>query len=419
MSSSSLAARLRKILPFIGRNTASADRECYLRAFRRLYAEDPMAFSEVFDDELEKLRSEYPREITELIEQAGYAELDDQIVAAEREDGSVTTLYAAGFLAYGLENQALAAENLTREDAEKLKSLLLDEYFDESVAKIQIYEHLMPINHRAFVDAGESQRFLRQMMRSKSGFIPTFDSIDMPGIDYTLDEEDGTDIAARFRLILFTVRTPRGEKPALKRPFRFLGFATNEGKNAVLTSEAILRTRWGAELTALLSVRCGRGLRFCVTEPTLLNDTVRQLDYVTGLKRIMVVFTRTALDENVPPENLIVSLGAFSDPLKGYSELRVAFARPEAPDDLISGVPIPLPSGPNVSQAVGEIANMIVGQFEMEGIQLKSPIHGECPWLTAEPDTMDRLYNSIHNIQKPLRKKDAVPRPTMPSMMLN
>ena len=138
MSSSSLAARLRKILPFIGRNTASADRECYLRAFRRLYAEDPMAFSEVFDDELEKLRSEYPREITELIEQAGYAELDDQIVAAEREDGSVTTLYAAGFLAYGLENQALAAENLTREDAEKLKALLLDEYFDESVAKIQI-----------------------------------------------------------------------------------------------------------------------------------------------------------------------------------------------------------------------------------------------------------------------------------------
>ena len=312
MSSSSLAARLRKILPFIGRNTASADRECYLRAFRRLYSEDPMAFSEVFDDELEKLRSEYPREITELIEQAGYAELDDQIVAAEREDGSVTTLYAAGFLAYGLENQALAAENLTREDAEKLRALLLNEYFDESVAKIQIYEHLMPINHRAFVDAGESQRFLRQMMRSKGDFIATFDSIDMPGIDYTLDEEDGTDIAARFRLILFTVRTPRGEKPALKRPFRFLGFATNEGKNAVLTSEAILKTRWGAELTALLSVRCGRGLRFCVTEPTLLNDTVRQLDYVTGLKRIMVVFTRTALDENVPPENLIVSLGAFS-----------------------------------------------------------------------------------------------------------
>ncbi|MBE5691643.1 MAG: hypothetical protein EGQ34_01880, partial [Sutterella sp.] len=311
MSSSSLAARLRKILPFIGRNTASADRECYLRAFRRLYSEDPMAFSEVFDAELEKIRTEYPREITELIEQAGFAELDDQIVAAEREDGSVTTLYAAGFLAYGLENQPLAAENLTREDAAKLKALLLEEYFDESVAKIQIYEHLMPINHRAFVDAGESQRFLRQMMRSKSDFITTFESIDMPGIDYTLDEEDGTDIAARFRLILFTVRTPSGEKPALKRPFRFLGFATNEGKNPKLTSEAILQTRWGAEFTALLSVRCGRGLRFCVTEPTLLNDTVRQLDYVTGLKRIMVVFTRTALDENVPPEKLIVSLGAF------------------------------------------------------------------------------------------------------------
>ena len=117
-----------------------------------------------------------------------------------------------------------------------------------------------------------------------------------------------------------------------------------KGENISLSNDMILATPWGAEFSALISRRCGRGLRYAVTEPYLLNDTVRQLDYVVGLKRVMVAFTRTALDANVNPEDLIVSFGAFTDPVRGYSELRVAFALPSAPDELINGVPIPLPS---------------------------------------------------------------------------
>ena len=103
----------------------------------------------------------------------------------------------------------------------------------------------------------------------------------------------------------------------------------------------------------------------------------------------MVAFTRTALDANVNPEDLIVSFGAFTDPVRGYSELRVAFALPSAPDELINGVPIPLPVG------------------------------ALCPLLVAEPDSMDRLYNSIHNLQRPLIKPDSTPKPSIPSMLLN
>lgn len=421
MASSTLATRLRKILPFIGRNNSLTDRELSIRAFRRLYSEDPNAFLDAYDAEIERLKQVYPREVVDLIDQAGLTELDDQLVACERDDGSVTSVYACGFLAYGLANERLASEYLTEEDAEKLLALLKEEYFDAENVQIQIYQHLIPINHKILSDSGESQRFLRVMMKNRAALVPEQTAVDMSGIDYNYDEEDMSDVASRFRLILLTVRTLDPKKPVLRTPYRFLGFSVPAGpEHQSLSTDVILTTRWGAEFSALVSRRCGRGLRYCVTEPYLLNDTVRQLDYVIGLKRIMVVFTRTALDENVAPEDVVVSIGAFSDPQKGYSELRIAFARAEHPDELLNGVPLPLPAGQNAARAVEELVAMAADQFTFEGITLKTPIPHECPWFTAEPDTMDRLYNSINNVQKPLkRREDDEPHPLMPSMLLN
>ncbi|MDO5531574.1 hypothetical protein [Sutterella sp.] len=420
MKPSLLEARLRKILPFIGRNTGYVDRDIAVKAFRTLYSEEPYAFYDAYDRVMAEFARTLPREVYDLIDQAALSELDDQMIAVEREDGSVTTLYAAGFLAFGLENQPLASEKLTEEQAAKFRELLLAEYFDSSV-QIQVYENLIAINHKILADSAESLRFLRLMMKSKADFVPEISSVDMPGIDFILDEEEATATAARFRLILFTVRSKPGCR-TMKEPFRFMGFCVPgaaEGEPPVLSTDAIVRTRWGAEFTALISRVCGRGLRYAVTEPTLVNDTVRQLDYIVGLKRVMVTFTRLALDENVAPESILVSMAAFSDPQKGYSELRVAFALPSAPDELLAGVPIPLPSGSNIQGAVEEIAAMICDLFTLEGINLRHPIRPECQWLTAEPDTVDRLYNSVNNVQKPLRKHDNSPRPSMPSMLLN
>lgn len=419
MATSSLAARLRKLLPFIGRNVCSADREAAVRAFRRLYAEDPNGFLEAYDQEILFARHSYPRELFELIETAALAELDDQIVAIEHEDGTTSTLYAVGFLAYGLENEPLASEKLLADDAEKLLKLLYDEYFDRDAAKIQIYENLLPLNHRIISDPGEAHRFLRLLSKAKESFVSELSSVDLEGVDCNYFDEDESDIAARFRVILIAVRNKAPDMPTMKRPYGFLGFAIPRGHTATLAAEDLLSTRWGAGFLDLISNRCGRGLRYLVTEPYMFNDTVRQLDYVIGLKRVMVAFTRTALDENIAPERLIVSLGAFSDPLKGYSELRVAFARPEAPDDLLNGVPIPLPAGAHTQVAIEEIATMVCDLFTIEGIELQTPISTECPLLTAEPDTMERLYNSIHNIQKPLKRRDTAMRPGMPSMLLN
>lgn len=418
MSNNPYVAQLRKLLPFLGRNVCYGDRNLHLKRFRKLYSEAPEQFLDAYDAVIEEIRRDYPHEMSEMIETAALAEIDDQVVASTRPDGTVAAVYAAGFFAYGLENQQLLTEALEPEDARRLRELLLREYFDEEAATIRIYENLIPLNHTIISNADDSQRFLEVMMSSKSDFVRADSSVDFPGLSADYAEEDESDVAARFRLVLFTVRQKDPERPVLRRPWRFNGFAIPKGRDAVISTDAVLATPWGAEFTALVSRRCGRGLRYAVTEPYLLNDTVRQLDYVVGLKRVMVTFTRTALDAGVSPEDLIVSFGAFTDPQRGYSELRVAFALPGNPDELINGVPIPLP---NVltERAVEELAALVRATFEFEGVRLRVPIGADCPMLTAEPDTMDRLYNSIRNVQSPLRRPDLTPKPGIPSMLLN
>ncbi|WP_165649645.1 hypothetical protein [Sutterella wadsworthensis] len=413
-----LVAQLIKLLPFLGRNVCYSDRELAMKRFRRMLAEQPNAFLDAYDAAIAEIRKIYPHESADLIDSAALSELEDQAVAETKSDGTTIAVYAAGFFAYGLENQSLASELLEPEDGEKLRELLYREYFDESNAQIRIYEHLIPLNHLIIANPDESQRFLEVMATAKSHFVPTAPSVDYPGVSANYDEEDDSDIAARFRVVLFTVKQKDASKPMQKTPFRFNGFAVPKGENISLSNDMILATPWGAEFSALISRRCGRGLRYAVTEPYLLNDTVRQLDYVVGLKRVMVAFTRTALDANVNPEDLIVSFGAFTDPVRGYSELRVAFALPSAPDELINGVPIPLPS-PMTEQSAEELAKLVRASFEFEGIHFRHPVGELCPLLVAEPDSMDRLYNSIHNLQRPLIKPDSTPKPSIPSMLLN
>ena len=415
-----LVAQLVKLLPFIGRNICYSDRECALKRFRRLASERPNAFLDAYDQAIEELRKIYPHEMVEAIDSIGLSELDDQVVASTRSDGTTIAIYAAGFFAYGLENQPLASESITEEDADKFRALLFREYFDEENASIKVYENLCPLNHLIISNPDESQKFLDVMAASKTNFVPEALSVDYPGVSATYDEEDDSDIAARFRVLLFSVKQKDAAKPVLKNPYRFHGFAVPKGSDhASLSTDAVLATPWGAEFSALVSRRCGRGLRYAVTEPYLVSDTVRQLDYVTGLKRVMVALTRTTLDYNVAPEDLIVSLGAFTDPLRGYSELRVAFALPSAPDDMVAGVPLPLPS-PAVEQTVLELSRLVRASFEFEGIKFRTPLSDECPpMLTAEPDTLDRLYNSIHNQQRPLKKPDGGIQPGIPSMLLN
>lgn len=70
-------------------------------------------------------------------------------------------------------------------------------------------------------------------------------------------------------------------------------------------------------------------------------------------------------------------------------------------------------------QSAEELAKLVRASFEFEGIRFRHPVGELCPLLVAEPDSMDRLYNSIHNLQRPLIKPDSTPKPSIPSMLLN
>lgn len=416
-----LLSQLRRILPFLGRNVSRCDRELAFRRFRRLYTEDPVNFSDALEEAVEDLSSIYPMEMMDLMHSTTAPELDEVATSALHADGTTTAIYGMGFFAYGLQNQPLASEKITPEDAEMLKSLLCRCYFDETAADITIYENIVPLTHWVVMEPMNCYRFIRYMDSVGDTFAPESPLIDLPGTQGLYEEEDADKITARFRIILFTVRQKDPQKPVLIRPWRFNGLLVPQGKNTdrmAYSTAAIAESPWGSAFTAYLSQHCGRGLRYAVTEPYLLGDTIWQLDYVTGLKRVVTALTRTALDENVSPEDIIVSLGAFTDPLRGYSELRVGFALPHAPDDLVGGVPMPLPSPENRAQPE-EFAKLVIASFELDGISLRYKPDPDCPSFVAEPDTVDRIYNTIHNIQKPLSKRSDSPIPGMPSMLLN
>lgn len=404
-SKTSIADRLRRILPFITHLSNPSDRVRYMSEFRRLYAEDPFEFVEAYDRCLEELRRTVSQDLVSQIEDCAGFELDNMPVSIE-EDGVTSTLYACGFFGYGLVNSPLRTEKITREKAEALRGLLFKHFFEKSACEIRVYENLIPLNHKIVSDAPPAFRFLSAMTSSADTFVPQITSLDMPGYDANYDEEDASDIAARFRLVLFSVTTKKRSKlPAQKRSYAAAaGFSLLVNGNPMYSPDYVLTTPWGKDFRDWAQDFAGE-LRFYVTEPCLLSDALNCLDYVIGIKRVPLAYSRATLDEGVPEHSLVMSFGIFTDPLRGYSELRVAFARPEKPDVLVGGVPLPLPSV-NAEASGDELIRFVRALVSLEGILTIDPSTYKYKVFTAEPESVDRLYNTVTGKQVPLVRRE-------------
>lgn len=394
---------MRRLLPFMSELTNPSDLSIYIAQFRKLYAQDPHAVDEAYDLVLDELKQRLPADMVNAIDDVAGAVLDSMPIAIE-EGGMQYSLHAAGFLAYALANAPLRTERLTKEKADAFRQLLFSTYFDERACDILVYENLMPLTHRVVADAVPAYDFLRMMASAGTPFVPQNMSVDMPGYDANYDEEDASDIAQRFRLVLFAVRSKKGSKlPALKRPYELQGFSIQKSGGAFYGPDVTLSTPWGKGMSAWLQDFGGQ-FRYYVTEPYLLNDAVRQLDYIVGLHRVILAATRTSIDLSIPASELQASFGVFTDPLKGYAELRVAFARTSAPDVLLSGVPLPLP--PYDPDSAGrEIMRYVEVLLAQHGIPCPDPETYACTGLVAEPDTVDRLYNTAKGEQKTIAKR--------------
>ncbi len=404
---------MRRLLPFLSTLTNPSDLSIYIAQFRKLYAQDPHAVDEAYDQALDELKQTLPPDMINAIDDVAGAVLDSMPIAYE-EGGVQYSLHAAGFLAYALANAPLRSERITKEKAEALRRLLFSTYFDERACDILVYENLMPLTHRVVADAAPAYDLLRMMAAAGTPFVPQNMSVDMPGYDANYDEEDASDIAQRFRLILFAVRTKKNSKlPALKHPYELQGFSVPRSGSAFFGPDITLSTPWGQVLLDWLKDFGGQ-FRYYVTEPYLMSDSVRQLDYIVGLHRVILTATRASIDLGIPVSALQASFGVFSDPLKGYSELRVAFSKLSDPDTLLAGVPLPLP--PYEPDVAGrEIMRYVEVLLSQHGIPCPDPEQYLCTGLVAEPDTVDRLYNTVKGEQKPIAKRDPDAMPSSAS----
>lgn len=396
--------KLRQILPFITQYSNGPDRTRAMQEFRRLYAEDPVGFVYAYEAAMQTLARTIPQEVVNQIEDCAGYELDNMPVSIEN-NGTTSTLYALGLFAYGLANSPLRTEKITPQRAEALREMLYKHWFDEKACDIQVYEQLMPLTHRVVSDTPAAIRFLEAMTAEEAPFVKQITSLDMPGYDSDYVDEDASDIASRFRLILISVTTKkRSKRFCLKQPYTTPGFAMPVLDGMRYTPDYILTTPWGREFSQWAQDFAGE-LRFYVTDPGLLSDTLSCLDYVVGIKRVSLAYARATLDEGVAERTLTVSFGIFSDPVRGYSELRVAFARPDTPDELVGGVALPLPatSPDTAGDDLIRHIRLIIG---LEGIITPDPATYHYKVLVAEPESVDRLFNTLTGKQVPIKKRE-------------
>ena len=378
-----LARRLKKILPMLQRGVHPVDRMRALEEFSRLFMEYcGVDFDETLDAVLNEIADEASPDSFQSIENTVTTAIDEMPVELQNEKGNPVTLYSIGFLASGLQNSPLRTSTLSEEAAEELREILYKHYFNRKACRLQIFEATAPLNHAVVADVPPSVDFLSDLIRDGRPFVPASAIPDGETFLWPDEEEEKSVIAAHFRLIFIAVERTSKTLPLLKSPY-------------------------GAEMNPWLQ-RFGTEFRYTFTEPYLLNDTVRQLDYVVGMKRVLLMYSRVMLDEKIEANQVVTSFGIFSDPLRGYSELRVGFARSDAYENLVAGVPLPLPST-DADAAGEELINFVQGLLYMHGLRTPDPAAYKHGPFVAEPESCARLYNTVTGVQKPVATKSLHP----------
>ena len=404
-----LARRLKKILPMLQRGVHPVDRMRALEEFSRLFMEYcGVDFDETLDAVLNEIADEASPDSFQSIENTVTTAIDEMPVELQNEKGNPVTLYSIGFLASGLQNSPLRTSTLSEEAAEELREILYKHYFNRKACRLQIFEATAPLNHAVVADVPPSVDFLSDLIRDGRPFVPASAIPDGETFLWPDEEEEKSVIAAHFRLIFIAVERTSKTLPLLKSPYTGLGFSCEvNSQKPVWAPDRTLASPYGAEMNPWLQ-RFGTEFRYTFTEPYLLNDTVRQLDYVVGMKRVLLMYSRVMLDEKIEANQVVTSFGIFSDPLRGYSELRVGFARSDACENLVAGVPLPLPST-DADAAGEELINFVQGLLYMHGLRTPDPAAYKHGPFVAEPESCARLYNTVTGLQKPVATKSLHP----------
>lgn len=419
----SLVTALEEILPSLTIWQNSTDRRIALDQIRLLCMNDPVRSLDCIDQAFENLRSSYSVDQLSAIRTMLNEQGDDYFgatpsifVGDDCEDEF--QLYAVGLLASGLTNEPLRRDLLTEEDARIFREILYKHWFNEDVCEISVFEAITQINHRLCTDTALAWDFLRDLEARRAPLVPV---IDKPGYpDYAADPYISENLAAynaEQRVLIFGVRFPRQSlrRSVMKRPYRHLGRYPNiANDDSRYFPDLIMETDYGRDMAEFLS---GLGsFRYHVTEPLPFFQALSQTDHSLAPHSLLTCCSRLLMDTGYALSDIIASPATFTDPYSGYSEMRVAFARKDAPDELLAGaaVTVPFQDGAEVNFAEWyrtyerDIRRLLVSN-NIPTVALEN--FGDRH--ETEPESVDRLFQSstgrVMHLVRPSKAFEAFP----------
>ncbi len=365
-----------------------------IHALRALYQKDPLGFSEHYEVVRLKLAKTFGEPLLERLDDRLEDEVFGQPVQIWCEDGSPMSLYAIGILGYSFTAEHLRVTRISPDAQKKLTELLHRHYFDEKRAEIRILPAIVSISDSSVCLDAESYELLRDMKRAHDlgrSYERIADRIIQEARRY--DAEEGQTL---MNLILFSL-TEKPSEGSLLRPYEFppttsLVDPEHPDEPVMPLPAPILSSAWGRDMTAWLNRHVGENLRYVMTEPYSLHETLNLCDKTFGPIAVMHALNVALNCQDVKEcKELIVSFGVFVDPLIGYVELRVGFAKKTAPDVILNGTAINIygtDSKESVEQMVSYLRR-VLSRFE---VALTPVVDVDSIVFEAEPECTARLY---------------------------
>lgn len=424
------------------------DRQAAERWIQHAAIADAEGFDKAWADVEAELRQTLPFDIFDDVVNAVYdlTELKAH-EAVNDKTNEVTRLFAVGVMAYGIENVPFASDRLTDEQIEGIVDALRRHVLDaddekgREKVKIRVLDTPLPLTHSLLTTEGEND--LVDILTAAVDDSPAGKSavaLDHFWSGYALDsaqaDEQNERYGTRFRVIPVLVRAPAdyGRPTLFKAPSYLGGWEATAEEKVVFVPGLFLKTPFSEDFRKAIAPWIGPQH---VLHTSLLNmdDVLWELDQHIGVMRVAIALQRMMADYMIDSlDKVVMSFGIFTDHVSAYTECRIAFALKSDPDELLEGVPMPMPYQPEpdvfirmrlqVHMMIESVFGMNIADAlmddEAEDNSGKNAAAGKHQSLekdprpaaqfynlSAEPDELVRLYFTSTGRQVPLKTIDA------------
>lgn len=390
--------------------------------YRAFYMCDPHNFTAYRDAALEKLRAEYGYERFEAASLAavngGLTEFAPSYYLGDDAEYEFQ-LYGIGCFGTSLQREPMRDEFISEAQAETLREILYDEWFNRENCEIFIYEGIVPINSPLFAENENMWTFTREFAELARPLTPI---IDRPEYAVAVDAtENVAPWSAEARMILFGLkfRRDRIDRPVLHQQYRygsrFPYLMTDESK---FQPDLLRETPYGKRMQQFLSDFSS--LRWHISYPIPVIEALSQLDYCLFPVSFLTCASHVLMTTGCSVSDLIASPACFVDRYLGYCEMRVAFAHKDDPDKILGAAAATIHTDEGDWFAVyAEDIRRLLTQAGIPTIPLED---FGCS-LEAEPEIVDRFFmtstGKIVSFDIAQKKPFADDLPPMPPTIFN